>query len=261
MRLNLSLIVLLAAILNGLTSRGAGDAPPAAADPQLGTDTHLVGWWKFDESSGVRANDASGQGHPATLESGLSFEDASVPGRVGRAVRLDGKQQVIRVPGFKGVSGPKPRTIAVWIRTSATAGEVVSWGSNDHGQMWTFGFIREHLGVTPKGGYYYMKAGVQDGKWHHVAAVVQEASPPNLHDHVQLFKDGVLAEIDDIGLLDLWPIETGDKLDVAIGRRFQGSIDDLRIYDRALSEDEIAVLAKVDQASSQAAVQQKGTAP
>ena len=77
-------------------------------------------------------------------------------------------------------------------------------------------------------------------------AVVSEASPPNLHDDVKLFKDGEPATIDDIGLLDLWPIETGDTLDVRIGWRFKGLLDDLRIYDRALSEDEIKALFKLE---------------
>ena len=59
---------------------------------------------------------------------------------------------------------------------------------------------------------------------------------------MKLYKDGELAEIDDIGLLDLWPIETGDELDVTIGRGFRGLIDDVRIYERPLSGDEIKAL-------------------
>jgi hypothetical protein len=85
-----------------------------------------------------------------------------------------------------------------------------------------------------------------DDKWHHVAVVVEETKLPNLHDHVTLYKDGTLAEIHDIGLLDLWPIETGDVLDVRIGRGFKGLIDDVRIYDRALSDDEISLLFKLE---------------
>jgi len=42
--------------------------------------------------------------------------------------------------------------------------------------------------------------------------------------------------------MDLWPIETGDKLDVVIGRGFIGLLDDLRIYQRPLSEEEILAL-------------------
>ena len=207
-------------------------------------DPHLVGWWKFDETSGTSAADSSKGGHNGVLEGDLTFDKQSVPGRIGNAIRFDGVKDCIRIAGYKGVTGTQPRTIAVWIKTPATTGDVVSWGLDDHGRMWTLGFIRGRMGVTPKGGYLYMKDNTGDDAWHHVAAVVLEASPPNLHDNVRIYKDGEPAEIHDIGLLDLWPVETGAQLDVTIGRRFKGAIDDLRIYDRALSDDEIKALFK-----------------
>ena len=58
-------------------------------------------------------------------------------------------------------------------------------------------------------------------------------------------RDGEPAELDDIGLLDLWPIETGEKMDVRIGWRLKGLIHDLRIYDRPLSEEEIRAVFTV----------------
>jgi len=76
--------------------------------------------------------------------------------------------------------------------------------------------------------------------------VVREAALPNLHDDVKLYKDGGAAEIDDIGLLDLWPVETGQALDVKIGRRWKGLLRDVRIYDRALSDREIETLYQGD---------------
>jgi hypothetical protein len=210
----------------------------------LDNDPHLVGWWKLDEIAGKSAADSSKGKHNGVLEGDLAFDKCSVSGRIGSALKFDGAKDSVRITGYKGVTGTQPRTIAVWIKTAATTGEVVSWGLDDHGKMWTLGFIRGRIGVTPKGGYLYMKDSTSDDAWHHVAAVVLEASPPNLHDNAKVYKDGEPAEIHDIGLLDLWPIETGDKLDVTIGRKFKGAIDDLRIYDRALSGDEIKALFK-----------------
>ena len=37
-------------------------------------------------------------------------------------------------------------------------GEIVSWGKEDFGQMFTLGYIRGRVGVTPNGGYLYMNA-------------------------------------------------------------------------------------------------------
>jgi len=207
----------------------------------LDRDSHLVGWWNFDESSGRVANDSSQHPHNGDLKGGLSFDKSTVPGRIGSALNFPGVASV-EVTGYKGVSGTHVRTIAAWIKTNSPQGEVVSWGSDDYGKMWTLGFIRGRIGVTPKGGYLYINPEIHDDRWHHVAAVVEDAELPNLHDHVKLYLNGELAEIHDIGLLDLWPIETGSDLDVRIGRGFQGAIDDLRIYDRALSDKEISDL-------------------
>ena len=221
------------------TARPQPDANTAAASP---TEPHLIGWWQFEESGGGVVSDSSAGRHTGQLEGGLAFDSHSVPGRVGKALQFDGKEACVRISGFKGVTGGQPRTVLAWIKTQSTEGEVVSWGENAAGKKWMFGFIRGHLGVSPHGGYLYMKSTVSDDAWHQVAVVVREASPPNLHDHVALYRDGTPAEIDDIGLLDLWPIDTGNQSDVRIGRQFKGAIDDLRIYDRALSEDEIHAL-------------------
>lgn len=225
------------ALLTLLDFARCADEP---ALPALDADRHLVAWWKLDEAAGKTAADSSKGNHAGSLDGGAAFE----AGRIGKAVALDGKDACVRIAGFKGVTGSGPRTVAAWIKTPKAGGDIVSWGLDDHGKMWKFGFVRGRIGVTPKGGYLYMKAVLSDDAWHHVAVVVQEASPPNLHDHVKLYADGEPAEIHDIGLLDLWPVETGDKLDVVVGRGLKGLIDDLRIYDRALSEDEVKALFK-----------------
>ena len=236
----------MAGVLIIVSGHSAPAGPPAATEPSsdaLDRDRALVGWWKLDETSGVVATDSSPKGHRGSLDGGLTFATHSAPGRRGKALKLDGAESSLRIDGYKGVTGTAPRTVAAWVRTTTPAGEVVSWGSDEAGKMWTLGFIRGHLGVTPKGGYLYMRAGLHDGAWHHVAVVVREAAPPNLHDDVKLYADGELAEIDDIGLLDLYPIETGSTQDVRIGRRFKGLLDDIRIYGRALTDDEIKTLA------------------
>ncbi len=214
----------------------------APAPPNLDTDPHLMGWWKLDEASGTTVADSSKHGRNGVLKGGLSLEKASVDGCRGKAIALDGKAGFIEITGYKGVTGAGPRTVAVWIKTKRPRGQIMTWGHNDFGKMFTFGFIRGRAGITPNGGYYYMNPEIHDGTWHHIAVVVLEADPPNLHDHVRLYKDGELAEVHDIGLLDLWPLMTGSDENVRIGTHLAGAIDDLRLYDRALSEKEIEAL-------------------
>ena len=219
-------------------SAGAAKEEPASLD----TGPHLVGWWKFDESSGTSAADASGHGHKGALRGGLTFEAGSASGRRGKALGFDGKKGLVEILEYKGIAGARPRTVAAWVKTKKPGGEIVSWGRREPGKMWVVGFVRSRVGVMPHGGYLYMNESVADDAWHHVAVVVVPAERPNLHDHVRLYLDGKPAAIHDIGLLDLWPIDTGSDQVVQIGKGFTGLIDDLRIYDRPLSVEEIKAL-------------------
>ncbi len=219
----------------------ANSGKPATLD----TDPNLVGWWKFDEAAGSIAGDASGHKRDGVLKGDVTFDKGSAPGKAGNALRLDAKDAVIEIKDYKGIGGTQPRTVAAWIKTATSKGEIVSWGKEDFGQMFTVGYIRGRAGVTPHGGYLYMNAETHNDQWHHIAVVVQKAELPNLHDDVKLYLDGAPAEINDIGLLDLWPIQTGQELPVRIGRGFTGLLDDLRLYDRVLSEEEVNVLFRL----------------
>jgi hypothetical protein len=217
-------------------------AEEEAVSPDTGRG--LVCWWKFDDVSGKAAVDASGNGRDGTLKGSLSFDSDSVTGRIDKALKFKGGGDYVEISGYKGIVGTRPRTVAAWIKTKRNDGRILAWGLDEGGGMFIFGFVqgRGRVGVTPQGGYLYMNAETHDDAWHHVAAVVEEAELPNLHDNVKIYKDGEVAEIHDIGILDLWPIDTVSDSDVTIGRGFEGLIDDARIYDRALSTEEIGLL-------------------
>ena len=243
----------LAVALSSYVAAAEGDGKPVTLD----TDPNLVGWWRFDESAGSTVIDSSGHKHDGTLAGGLSFDKNSTAGKTGKALQFDGQKTWVEVKDYRGIAGTRPRTVAAWIRSSAPQGEIVSWGTEDFGQMFIFGYIRGRMGVTPHGGYLYMNPETHDDQWHHVAVVVRPVELPNLHDDVKLYLDGVPAEIHDIGLLDLWPIQTGDKLNVRIGRSFKGGIDDLRLYDRALPDEQVQALFKLETNRPLASSQQR----
>jgi hypothetical protein len=216
----------------------AGSDRPVTLD----TDPNLIGWWTFDEAAGTTAVDSSGHKRDGTLQGELSFDKNAAPGKTGGALGFGGQGARVEIKDYKGIAGTHPRTVAAWIKTDSARGEIVAWGTEDFGQMFIVGHIRGRIGTTPRGGYLYMNPETNDNKWHHVAVVVEQAELPNLHDNVTLYLDGEPAVIHDIGLLDLWPIQTGQDLDVRIGRGFRGLLDDLRLYDRALSDEEAKAL-------------------
>ena len=236
--ISFSLAFILCLVLT--TFAQAGDKPTT-----LDTDPNLAAWWKFDETSGIIAADSSKHNRKGFLREGLSFEKDSTSGRILKSLKFGRGDGHVQITKYKGVTGTHPRTIAVWCKTTETRGEIISWGEDDFGKMFTFCFIRGRIGIKPNGGYLYINEKTNDDEWHHLAAVVEEAELPNLHDDVKLYLDGEPAEIHDIGLLDLWPIDTGSDLDVTIGNGFKGTIDDVRIYDRPLSENEIKTIFKL----------------
>jgi len=160
--------VLLSAVLVSLVLWPAAAVSAGAAKEPASLDTgpHLVGWWKFDESSGTSAADASGHGHKGALRGGLSFEAGSAPGRRGKALGFDGKNGFVEIPGYKGIAGPRPRTVAAWVKTKKPRGEIVSWGRREPGRMWVFGFVRSRVGVMPHGGYLYMNESITEAGRH-----------------------------------------------------------------------------------------------
>ena len=240
--LRLSLFVLL---FGSILTFSVATRTEAADKPRtLDTDPNLAGWWKFDEASGKTTPDSSKHGRSGTLKEDLSFDKDSAKGRTGKALKFDDNGHV-EITKYKGVTGTRARTVAAWIKTENDGGEIISWGEDDFGKMFTFCFIRGRIGIRPNGGYYYMNEPVDDDQWHHVVVVVKEAEVPNLHDDVVLYRAGIIAEVHDIGLLDLWPVDTGSDLDVRIGRGFEGLIDDVRIYDRVLSDKEVLALFKL----------------
>ncbi len=237
-RSSIRIVLLSVALALGPPLAASGTDKPATLD----TDPNLVGWWKLDETAGNVVADSSRHKRNGTLQGDRS----SVTGKIGKAIQLSGKGTWVEIKDYKGVTGTRPRSVAAWIKTTASQGEIVSWGTEDFGQMFVFGFIRGRVGITPHGGYLYMNPETHNNEWHHVAAVVQRAELPNLHDDVKLYLDGAPAEIHDIGLLDLWPLQTGNTLNVRLGRGFKGAVDDLRLYDRPLSDEEINALFRLE---------------
>jgi len=238
--LPISLFLVLVQCLFWTNLSQAGNKPRT-----LDNDPNLAGWWKFDETSGKIASDSSRHNRKGTLMKGMSFDKDSTTGQISKALKFGRGDGYVQITKYKGVTGTRPRTVAAWFRTTETRGDIISWGEDDFGKMFIFGHIRGRIGIRPNGGYLYINDKTNDNKWYHVAAVVEDVELPNLHDDVKLYKNGEPAEIHDIGLLDLWPIDTGNKLDVTIGDGFEGLIDDVRIYDRSLSEDEIKMLFKL----------------
>ncbi|MHC4352258.1 MAG: LamG domain-containing protein [Planctomycetota bacterium] len=217
--------------------------------PAQSTDANLMGWWKLDEGQHGTALDVSGNNRHGVLVGDPQWVD----GYELSALEFDGSGDYVNINGYKGINADatdpdnpvqRPFTVACWIKTTGN-GEMVTWGSSPGGQRLSFRIDGGTLRTEHGNGNLRGNTRVSDGRWHHVALVVNEGAalwtPQTL-----LYLDGV-ADSTFSGDDDTYNLTEGE--DVSIGRRatsndrfFPGSIDDVRIYDKALTAEEIQEL-------------------
>jgi len=202
----------------------------------------LLGLWKFDESSGLRAGDSSGNGNDGVLHGNAMWTEN---GKIGGAIELDGDGDYVEVTNESNFDITKQMTAAVWVKINKfdkPFESIVSKGTNkgwlisrSHSKP-TVEFVCNGLRPLP---YVVGKTPIDDGKWHHLAGVYDGSK-------LRLYIDGKL----DASRKARGSIVTNDY-NVYIGdssqqpgRYFNGLIDDVRIYNYALTADEVAKLAQ-----------------
>jgi len=215
----------------------SADSVPEPEDP------NPVGWWPLDDGAGTTAVDASGNGHDGTL----LLDPQWVEGNFGGALEFAGLSgQRVEMEGYEGILGTQNRTVMAWIKTTEM-GDWISWGQNTNTQKW-IGRINDNAGngavgayrTEVSGGYIISTTVLTDGEWHHVTSVLESDGSPTVED-VKMYVDGALEAvsgfrpvgIDTVGGRNVW-IGDGHH-----DRPWLGPIDDVRIYNRALTELEI----------------------
>ena len=210
----------------------------------------LVAHWEFDEGSGVATVDSSGNGHDGTLQGDPQW----VAGMVGSgALSFDGSDGLVDVGHDESLSMMDELTITVWVKVSdlgtyyflvckqpsGTAGDnypgnyefrteantgALQFGHQEaEGEQYTF---------------YTSETSITAGQWHHVAVSITKG------ELVEFYIDGISAgsseQLTNFGVLNDEPVRIGGRKDGY--SFFNGILDDVRLYDRALSAVQIQKL-------------------
>jgi len=209
------------------------------------TNPNLVGWWKLDAGAGTVAVDFSGHGNHGTIRGSTFWIDGYDLG----ALEFTGPGDFVEMNGYEGITGANSRTMTAWVKTTTPDRTILSWGVNTVGQKWRMrSDATSGLRVEVNGGYHYGVTSITDGQWHHVVVTFEDDGTPDALDTV-LYVDGQLDATADS--LDE-PIDTSATGVVRIGESpwhnapFVGLIDDVRIYDKALTLQEIHLVMRID---------------
>jgi len=202
-------------------------------------EANLVSYWRFEEGSGTTAYDWVGD-NDGTLTNGPVW----TAGKVGGALEFDGSNDYVLVAGDASLPyGSTARTVAMWVYTN-----VSSWDRNAHTPLhYGLGSTRRAFGLDidyyPNMQFYtwdddfYFDAGVPLEGWVHVAIIYDGATGIQAYSQGELRGSKTLAAPLDTGFTD---IEIGTYL--GLGLYFNGRIDEVGIWDRALSAGEIEQL-------------------
>ncbi len=208
----------------------------------------LAGYWKFDQVSGTTTINSLPLELLTTLSNGASLTTNVPPSLTVPnfdALQLDGVNDVAVVADDPALDVPTTTfSIAAWVRRVVTGTSTADliYDSGTQPGHWFFGFLSNNkLTFTTNGLVDYSSPfTVTDGNWHHVAAVVNGAGPGNL----SIYLDGVAA-LPITATVTNTPSGTkliGNKT-IDFDTPFSGDIDDLRLYNRALTASQVQLLA------------------
>jgi RNA polymerase sigma-70 factor, ECF subfamily len=223
--------------------------PPAPAEATLGQG--MVGYWRFDDGYGsASARDLSGNGNDCFLRR-VDAGSAWVEGRLGGAVSLNGVGW-LECPRVEAVSRlSREITIALWVkrgpkdRVRALVSRQFGSGALD---TFHFGFRDDQLWMRSrvKGGPAFAPVPRSRGHWYHVASTVDASGTARIYvggDEVtRKWKEGRPTLGGGSNPLIIGGGVNGPD-PAAVRELFQGALDELVIYDRALAPDEIRALA------------------
>ncbi|MDO8524418.1 MAG: LamG domain-containing protein [bacterium] len=209
------------------------------------TSNNPVGWWKMDEGTASSSYDSSGNGNTGTLTGGVQW----TTGKLGKGLSFDGVNDYVSVGDpASGVLdfGISNFSIGTWVKTSSVQAikTIIYKGATSAANKgyWIYinatGVVIANIADGTNRPTAVSTSGWNNNQWHYVIVVFNRAG------NSQVYMDGVANGTP----ASLAPI-AGNTIDNAFSFRIGGTsganasadgiIDDVRIYNRALSAGEV----------------------
>ena len=203
-------------------------------------DASLVGWWTLNDGSGNVAYDTSGNGNDGTLQGGPNW----VAGKISGALQFDGADDQVDCGNDPSLDITGEITIAAWVYPTGPGSSdyprIVDksdgTGGADPGYKLYLRSAENFLVTLSAGGAYPNSSSSADlNAWNYVVFITDGTQR-------KLFLNGAWQRWDESSL----PVSSSNPLFLgnspAGNRHFEGVLDEVRVYSRALAEDEIEAI-------------------
>ncbi len=224
--------------------------------PQTNTLTSgLVGYWSFDGSTLLTGAvlDSSGNNNTGYLMGGHSTSTQRLPGVIGQALNFDGND-LVSISDSATLTWTNKMSASFWMKTSTVAAGyyvlVAKWQADTNNEFfWQLNADELHFYVenscTDNGGSSYTTtdaANLTVNTWYHVVGVY-DGTQGTSNDRIKIYVNGAHSVSTQAGDLPTSMPNCNSNVtiggDTSYSRYFKGQIDEVRIYNRALSAAEV----------------------
>ena len=219
----------------------------------IDTNPDLFGYWKMDDGGGTIAKDYSGWGNDATIAGTPDW----APGLKGLAVDFDGSSDYASVSSQAGLAMTTGLTLSAWIKPGAQSTQDIisraTVGASDGYGL----FLNASNASANPGKVIFQLNEVTSGNTFRVSSASSYPTNGNTWMHITATYDGTAMRLYVNGVEEessVGPASiAANAIDVGLGtqangsRKFTGQMDEVRIYRRALTAQEISALAQAAQ--------------
>ncbi len=197
----------------------------------LPTSVNPIAYWNFDEGTGTAAYDSSGNSNDGTLVTGPTW----AAGKIGsHALSFDGVDDYVSVPSSASLN-PSYVTFSMWFNPKSFADNtgLIAKGDNSNRQYWAW-IYQGNLSIEiNNGGHANNIYPLKKDAWYFLA-VTYDGS--NIVTYVNGAKVKTISQSNGAILADDGPLLIGKLPGFA---SFNGTIDDVKIWNRALPASDI----------------------
>jgi len=255
-------------LANGGTIRKTGPNSQTLSAPQAQRDWDVLGgtlhfgvpapvvWYKFDDEDLGRDSGVAGKHLSVSNSAGVVWSNDGVD---GGCASFNGAGCLKAETGAGLPGGNSPFTIALWIKPSNSYCALVSWGKEEGPKF--NGFVGD--GTTKlkhvfwEGGAYdvvssAISGSFTDGTWRHVAITYDPGTWTR-----KFYVNGALLSSQVNKMANLRAVDLSRPFHLGVAKysnNFRGYMDDVMVFDKALTAEDVATLATLRDGSTRSAL-------